>query len=95
MPRSLIGIERDFDDPKCSSDAHVRFRVQVNDEDKIVSFIDEHFQQSEQEGCWTMRRTLAHDHLHPDDPRMHDKAGKARFKKNCKYIVLIEWEDGQ
>ena len=99
----IIGIERDFNDPKYSSDEFIRFRVQVNDEEfdehvaynKIVSFIDEHFQQSEKEGYWTMRRILAHDHLHPDDPRLYDKAGNARFKKNCKYIVLIEWEDGQ
>ena len=75
----IIGIERDFNDPKHSSDEFVRFRVQVNDEEfdehvacnKIVSFIDEHFQQSEEDGHWTMRRTLAHDHLHPDDPRMY------------------------
>ena len=38
---------------------------------------------------------MAHDHLHPDDPRVCDKAGNARFKKNCKHIVLIKWEDGQ
>ena len=86
-----------------SSDEFTRFRVQVNDEefdehvacDKIVSFIDEHFQQSEQDGCWTMRRMLAHDHLHPDDPRMCDKAGNRRFRKDCKHVILLEWEDGQ
>ena len=42
-----------------------------------------------------MRRVLAHDHLHADDPRMFDKAGQRRFKKSCKHIILIEWEDGQ
>ena len=26
---------------------------------------------------------------------MYDEKGRQRFDKNCEYIVLIEWEDGQ
>ena len=26
---------------------------------------------------------------------MCDKDGNARFRKDCKHIILLEWEDGQ
>ena len=39
-----------------------------------------------------LKRVHSQLRLHPDDPRMHDEKGRPRFDKNCKYIVLIEWD---
>ena len=62
---------------------------------EMLSFVEENFLQPEDGVTWTMRRIVTHSRLHPDDPRMHDEKGRQRFDKNCKHIVLIEWEDGQ
>ena len=98
-----MGIDREFEHPKFSSEQHVKFRLKVNDEEydehiactEMLSFVEENFLQPEDGATWTMRRIITHSRLHPDDPRMHDEKGRQRFDKNCKYIVLIEWEDGQ